>query len=67
MGSDVQSDPRHIKELVRFGKTKLHCVSAYLGGVAGTEACKLIMSQYIPMNNTLVFDAIHGRGTVFNI
>lgn len=67
MGSEVQPNQRHIKELIRYGKAKLHCISSYMGGVAGTEACKLIMSQYIPMNNTLVFDGIHGRGSVFNL
>ena len=67
MGSEVQPDPRYIHELLRFGKAKLHCISAYLGGVAATEACKMIMSQYLPMNNTLVFDGIHAKGTVFNL
>ena len=43
MDSDVQPDPRHIKELLRFGKAKLHCISAYLGGIAATEAIKLVL------------------------
>lgn len=33
-----------IKEIIRFGTSKLHVVSAYLGGVAAQEAVKLIMS-----------------------
>jgi hypothetical protein len=37
-------DSRYLKELLRFGKSKLHCISSYLGGVASQEACKLIMS-----------------------
>ena len=37
-------DDRYIKELVRFGRSKLHCVSSFIGGVASQEACKLVMS-----------------------
>ena len=40
---DSQPDERYIRELLRFGKAKLHCISSYIGGVAATEACKLIM------------------------
>lgn len=40
---DVKPDERYIRELLRFGKSKLHCISSYIGGVAATEACKLIM------------------------
>ena len=65
--AEIKPDPRHIKELLRFGKAKLHNIGSYLGGVAATEACKLIMSQYLPMNNTLVFDGIHSTGTVFTL
>lgn len=67
METEVEPDPRHIQELLRFGKAKLHNVSAYLGGVAATEAIKLVTKQYIPMSNTLIYDGIHARGTVFNL
>jgi len=65
--SDIKPDPRCVKELLRFGKAKIHNIGSYLGGVAATEACKLLMSQYLPMNHTLVFDGIHARGSVFTI
>lgn len=67
ISTEAKADERYIRELLRFGKSKLHCISSYIGGVAATEACKLIMDQYIPMNNTLVFDGIHGRGSVFSL
>ena len=27
-------DERYLKELLRYGRTKLHCISSFLGGVA---------------------------------
>ena len=27
-------DERYLKELLRYGRSKLHCVSSFLGGVA---------------------------------
>ena len=37
-------EEKYIGEILRFGTSKLHSVSAFLGGVASQEACKLIMS-----------------------
>ena len=41
---DSGLDDKFLKELLRFGRTKLHNVSAFLGGIASQEACKLVMS-----------------------
>lgn len=58
-------DDKYLKEILRFGNSKLHNVSAFLGGLGAQEAVKLIMGQYVPFDNTFVYDGIHGRGTVF--
>jgi hypothetical protein len=60
-------EEKYIHEILRFSLSKLHCISAFLGGVASQESCKLIMGQYMPINHTLIYDGIHGRGGVFNI
>jgi NEDD8-activating enzyme E1 regulatory subunit len=60
-------DEKFTKEVLRFGNSKLHNISAFLGGMGAQEAVKLIMGQYIPMNNTFIFDGIHGRGQVFEL
>ena len=65
--SKDEIDEKYLRELLRYGRTKLHCVSSFLGGVASQEACKLVMSQYMPLNHTLVYDGIHGGGQVFNL
>jgi amyloid beta precursor protein binding protein 1 len=43
-----------------MGNAKIHNVAAFLGGVAAQEACKLLMSQYVPLNNTFIWDGISG-------
>jgi amyloid beta precursor protein binding protein 1 len=60
-------DEKFVKEVLRYGNSKLHNISAFLGGMGAQEAVKLVMGQYIPMNNTFVFDGIHGRGQVFEL
>lgn len=52
---------KYLKELLRFGDSKLHTVAAFLGGVASQEAIKLIIKQYTPLNHTLLYDGIHGK------
>ena len=64
-GADLED--KYLQEILRFGRTKLHNVSAFLGGVAAQEACKLVMSQYLPMQHTFVYDGIHSRGQVLNL
>lgn len=63
----AEIDESYLKELIRYGRSKLHCISSFMGGVASQEACKLVMSQYLPMNHTLIYDGIHGGGQVFNL
>lgn len=58
---------KYIREILRFGTSKLHNISAYLGGAAAQECIKLLISQYLPINHTFVYDGIHGRGQCFNL
>ena len=58
---------KFIREILRFGTSKLHCVSSYLGGVASLECLKMMMDQYIPMKHTFVYDGVFQRGQVFNL
>lgn len=43
---------------VRQGATEMHNIAAYLGGVGAQEALKIIIKQYVPLNNTLIFNGI---------
>ena len=52
--------------MVRSSDSKVHNVSALLGGIASQEAVKLLIKQYTIMNSTLIYDGLHGRMQVFN-
>ena len=56
-----------IHEMIRSGNVELHNMAAILGGMASQEIIKLITHQYIPMNNTLVYDGIHSTSTVIQV
>ena len=43
----------------------MHNIGAVMGGVGAQVCLKLIMHQYIPLNNTFVFNGIFGSGGVF--
>uniref|UniRef100_A0A8R1DVX3 NEDD8-activating enzyme E1 regulatory subunit n=1 Tax=Caenorhabditis japonica TaxID=281687 RepID=A0A8R1DVX3_CAEJA len=45
-----------IAEMCRFGAAELHVISSYIGGIAAQEVIKLSTNQYVPIDNTFVFD-----------
>ncbi|KAH9319250.1 hypothetical protein KI387_021019, partial [Taxus chinensis] len=47
-----------ISEMCRFGASEIHCVAAFVGGIASQEAIKLITKQFIPLTGTFVFNGI---------
>jgi len=55
------ADVKMLEEIVRAGGSELHVTSAVLGGIASQEAVKLLTKQYAPLNNTLIYDGLHGK------
>ncbi|KAF4659009.1 NEDD8-activating enzyme E1 regulatory subunit, partial [Perkinsus chesapeaki] len=49
------------QELCRYEGCELHTISAVIGGVAAQEGVKLLTHQFMPLNNTFVFNGIVGR------
>lgn len=45
-------------ELCRYGGAELHATSAFLGGCIAQEVIKLITNQYVPVDNTLVYNGM---------
>lgn len=45
-------------ELCRYGGAELHATSAFIGGCVAQEVIKLITNQYVPVDNTLVYNAM---------
>lgn len=52
---------------VRAGNSELHNIASFVGGVVSQEAIKLLTHQYVPMNNTFVFDGMKSRSEVFQL
>ena len=53
------------QELARYGNAEVHTVASVVGGVASQEAVKLITGQYVPLNNTYVYNGIVSVGGVY--
>ncbi|KAK3174269.1 hypothetical protein OEA41_001513 [Lepraria neglecta] len=56
-----------VKELDRADGAELHNISALTGGMVAQEVIKVITKQYVPVDNTCVFDGIASKTAVFNI
>ena len=55
------------KEVARSRGGELHNISALTGGLASQEVIKIITKQYIPIDNTCVFDGIKSSTQIFRI
>jgi len=64
--NDTMED-KYLKEMSRFGGSQIHTTAAYLGGVASQEIIKLVTKQYIPVNNTFIYDAISGHAGAYTL
>ena len=56
-----------VKELDRADRGELHNIAALTGGMVAQEVIKVITKQYVPIDNTCVFDGIASKTAVFNI
>ena len=50
-----------LEEIIRFGDSELHCISALIGGITSQEAIKLITQQYTPINNTVIYNGVYSK------
>ncbi|ROT38719.1 ThiF family protein [Sodiomyces alkalinus F11] len=55
------------QEVIRGASGELHNVSAVMGGMVAQEMIKIITKQYIPINNTCIFDGIGSRCQVLRL
>eukprot|EP01089_Gocevia_fonbrunei_P001628 TRINITY_DN1150_c0_g1_i3.p1 TRINITY_DN1150_c0_g1~~TRINITY_DN1150_c0_g1_i3.p1 ORF type:complete len:551 (-),score=151.11 TRINITY_DN1150_c0_g1_i3:32-1642(-) len=52
-----------VKETCRAGGAEMHNLGALVGGVAAQEVIKVITHQWVPMNNTLIFNGMNSTST----
>ncbi|ODM20199.1 hypothetical protein SI65_05187 [Aspergillus cristatus] len=55
------------KELRRTEGGELHNVSALAGGLVAQEALKVITRQYVPLDNTCIFDGVRSRTEMYKL
>lgn len=55
------------KEVARTSGAELHNTSALTGGMVAQEMIKIITKQYIPVDNTCIFDGMCSRAQVLHL
>ncbi|KAI9163751.1 NEDD8-activating enzyme E1 regulatory subunit [Paramyrothecium foliicola] len=55
------------QEVARAAGGELHNISAVMGGMVAQEVIKIITQQYIPVDNTCIFDGIESRCQVLRL
>jgi len=58
---------KHIDELVRADGGELHNIAAATGGMVAQEVIKVITKQYVPVDNTCLFDGINSKTSVLKL
>ncbi|KAL9100841.1 MAG: hypothetical protein Q9163_003831 [Psora crenata] len=56
-----------LMEFERADGAELHNISALTGGMVAQEVIKVVTKQYVPVDNTCVFDGIASKTAVFNM
>lgn len=56
-----------VQEMCRYGAAELHSVAAFLGGCAAQEIIKVVTKQFIPFNNTFIFNAATGTSATYQL
>jgi NEDD8-activating enzyme E1 regulatory subunit len=64
---DLEALNNIFAEIERVGGRELHNISSLTGGMVAQEAIKIITRQYVPVNNTCIFDGIRGSTLVLKI
>jgi NEDD8-activating enzyme E1 regulatory subunit len=55
------------KELVRAGGAELHNIASLTGGLLSQEVIKVITRQYVPVDNTCLFDGVASKTHVLKL
>ena len=70
--SGVMAGPLNVKaeivqEMCRFGNSEPHSMAAFMGGVGSQEVIKILTHQYIPVNNTYIFNGISSSSAIYKL
>lgn len=70
--SELGLDPglladKYIQEMCRFGGSEMHNIAAFLGGVASQEVIKVVTHQWVPINNTFIYNGMNSTTTTLDL
>ncbi|KAJ3020361.1 NEDD8-activating enzyme E1 regulatory subunit [Thoreauomyces humboldtii] len=57
----------HIEEFTRAGGSELHVLAALQGGLVAQEVIKLLTRQYVPLDNTVIFNGMKSIASVYSL
>ena len=56
-----------LSEFGRWGGAEMHAIASVMGGIASQEAIKAATHQYLPLNNTFVFNGASGTTSTLEL
>jgi len=56
-----------IYEFCRWGGSEMHNIASVMGGVTSQEAIKAVTHQYVPLNNTFIFNGTTGTTSILTL
>ncbi|XP_058942089.2 NEDD8-activating enzyme E1 regulatory subunit-like [Pocillopora verrucosa] len=65
VNADVKEE--YVHEMCRYGASELHSVAAFIGGAAAQEIVKLVTRQFVPFDNTYIYNGITGSSTTLKL
>jgi len=65
LNNNPQGIDEHVHEVCRYGGACLHSVAAFMGGSAAQEGVKILTGQFVPIHNTVVYNAVTGTVSHF--
>jgi amyloid beta precursor protein binding protein 1 len=67
LGLAGEGDSSCAEELVRAGACEPHVIAAFMGGLGSQMALKLLLHQYVPLNNSLLYNGYHCASQTWNL
>lgn len=55
------------QEVARAGGAELHNISAAVGGMVAQEVIKVVTKQYIPIDNTCIYDGLESKCQILRL
>ncbi|KJH50290.1 hypothetical protein DICVIV_03573 [Dictyocaulus viviparus] len=56
-----------IVEMCRYGAGEIHVIASFIGGIVAQEVIKLATNQYVPLDNTFIYDGHTQLSSVFKM